>query len=298
MPDSQILYINADGKALEIVKEDYPDGFPVANNYSDSVLTGPAGYSALVVRPSDVNMLMKALWFADAAKWRGYYIHTLILPYLPGARQDRLNPQGDFLFAAKSIADEINARGFSRVICFDPHSDVMPALINRCHVVHVDEVDIDFGTNCYDGVVAPDAGAAKRAERIAKKLKIPVFNAWKTRDIASGNSKITGFGIEEISGVQRLLIVDDICDGGGTFTGLGNHIKTIGQSYEIELDLYVSHGLFTKGVEHLGKVFKKIITTDSTEGRYTETIPEWGQNAKVVISPVVDQLIEEGRELA
>jgi ribose-phosphate pyrophosphokinase len=289
MPFPELIFINDRGDHVEVIPQNYPDGFPVANNYAEEVLMYGAGHTMLVARPTSVDMLMKALWFADSARWRGCHIDTLIIPYLPGARQDRMNDVGDFLFAAKSIANEINARKFNTVICFDPHSDVMPALIDNCHVIRVDGIGLKF-SGCYDGVVAPDAGAAKRAEAIAKTISVPVINAWKTRNIADGHSTITGFGIEPINGVQKLLIVDDICDGGGTFIGLADHIKTFGQSYEIEVDLYVSHGLFTKGQADLFDRFNNIITTDSTDPRHHAVLD-------VEVIPVVEKLIEEGHEL-
>lgn len=268
--DAEIIYYpNITQQPILIGDTTYPDGMAVLNTSEAAITERYLCYaSALVVRPGSVGSLMQALFFADACAWRGYPIATLVIPYLPGARQDRMNPAGDFLFGAKSIADEINARSFDKVICFDPHSDVMPALINNCSVIHIDEVQgiVGDGTGrgCYDAVVAPDAGAAKRAERVAKYLRIPIVNAWKTRDVTDGHSTIVGFGIEPVVGVQKLLIVDDICDGGGTFIGLADHIKSLGQSYEIELDLYVSHGLFTKGIESLAERFNNIITTNST----------------------------------
>ncbi len=265
--DAEILYYpNITDSPIIIGDTTYPDGMSVFNSSFDEVFERYIyDVSALVVRPKSVGALMQALFFADACSWRGYEIGTLVIPYLPGARQDRMNPKGDFLFGAKSIANEINAREFGKVICFDPHSEVMPALLDNCTVIHVDEIfdPLDKIYSCYDGVVAPDAGAGKRAELIAKALEIPVIHAWKTRDVASGNSAITGFGIEPIVGVQKLLIVDDICDGGGTFIGLADHIKSLGQSYEIELDLYVSHGLFTKGIDALTERFGRITTTNS-----------------------------------
>lgn len=267
--DAEVLYYpTVTDSPIVIGDTTYPDGMSVFNSSFDEVFERYVyDVSSLVVRPKSVGALMGALFFADACAWRGWPIGTLVIPYLPGARQDRMNPKGDFLFGAKSIANEINARGFAKVICFDPHSEVMPALIDNCVVIHVDETEAlvgdGTGRGCYDGVVAPDAGAGKRAERIAKALKLPVINAWKTRDVASGNSKITGFGIEPIVGVQKLLIVDDICDGGGTFIGLADHIKSLGSSYEIEMDLYVSHGLFSKGIDALVERFGRITTTNS-----------------------------------
>jgi len=56
------------------------------------------------------------------------------------------------------------------------------------------------------------------------------------------------------------LIVDDICDGGGTFLGLAKELKSKNAG---KLYLAISHGIFSKGFESLAKDFQKIFTTDS-----------------------------------
>jgi phosphoribosylpyrophosphate synthetase len=56
--------------------------------------------------------------------------------------------------------------------------------------------------------------------------------------------------------------VDDICDGGGTFTGLA---ITMGLPRE-RVELLVSHGVFSKGAERLGQYYRLIHTTNSHVG--------------------------------
>jgi ribose-phosphate pyrophosphokinase len=213
--------------------------------------------------------LMGALFFVDALMERGHERPPeLILPFVPGARQDRLNPVGDYLFTAKSVAREINMRGFPMVHVLDPHSEVTPALIDRCNVIHAHEVFSDPGdyghppwrwTTAYSAIISPDSGAEKRAGAVAKKLGIPLIHGWKTRDVATG--KITGFGLEQSSITGQVLVVDDICDGGGTFIGLAAVIKERG----LKADLFVSHGLFSQGTSKLLEHYGRLFTTDSIE---------------------------------
>ena len=56
------------------------------------------------------------------------------------------------------------------------------------------------------------------------------------------------------------VIVDDICDGGGTFLGLATELKAKNAG---ELILIVTHGIFSKGLESLTSVFDKIYSTNS-----------------------------------
>lgn len=219
-------------------------------------------YSAIIricVRPNNLETLLGALFWVDALVERGRQVPELVLPCLPGARQDRLNPDGDYLFTAKSVAQMINDRCFPRVITVDPHSEVMPALLENCHVIHsVEVLAKDPLARPYAGVIAPDAGAAKRAFAAAQFLKVPMYQAWKKRSTADGS--ISGFGIEPITALtgSAFLVVDDLCDGGGTFTGLAELVPDAA-----ELDLFVTHGLFTKGLDGLLKYYTNIITTDT-----------------------------------
>jgi ribose-phosphate pyrophosphokinase len=253
MSTDEILYTLQDYvgiRALELAG--YPDGLPLV----PSSMT-PA---RVLVRPRSVQMLMTALWWVDALVERGKEPPVLILPCLPGARQDRLNDRGDFLFTAKSIAREINLRGFPKVVALDPHSDVMPALIDRCEVVTAAAVIKGQVAHAkWDAVISPDAGAEKRAGAVARMLGLPLLHAWKTRDVATG--AIAGFGFEGLFAKDlHCLVVDDICDGGGTFVGLADLL------FEAKLDLWTTHGFYSKGTAALRERFTTIFCTDSVFG--------------------------------
>ena len=159
------------------------------------------------------------------------------------------------MFSAKSVAKDLNARRFPAVVVLDPHSDVAPALIDRCRVFAASFPE----DRQYDGVIAPDGGAAKRASYIASALGVRLYHAWKTRDVGTGT--LAGFGTEPLPS-GHYLVVDDICDGGGTFVGLADALV----AYGVHADLYVTHGLFTKGTRPLLDRFGRVFCTDSIIG--------------------------------
>jgi ribose-phosphate pyrophosphokinase len=245
--------------AFQLVKidlETYPDSMPLGGWMGD--YGSDESRIILVLRPKSFATFMAAMFWVDAFQERfdGYDLN-LILPFIPGARQDRLlNAPGDFLFTAKSIAREINARNFESVRVFDPHSEVSSGLINRCQVLRLPDA-LPY-KNYYSGIIAPDGGAVKRAGDWATALTLPLYHAWKKRDATTG--KLTGFGVEPLT-PGHYLVVDDICDGGGTFLGLAGVFAE-----GVTADLYVSHGLFTQGTDKLLQAYKKVITTNSTIG--------------------------------
>lgn len=254
MSDTEVVY-NALGTLIDLNISYYPSGEPiiVARHWVNSIL----------LRPKSINTFLATMFWIDALEARGNDKINLILPFAPGARQDRLNDQGDALFTAKSIAKIINNSHIKSVTLLDPHSDVFPALLNaEVNIVHIDKC-IQSHSQGLTHIIAPDAGARKRAELIGKYFKLPVIQAWKTRDIATG--AITGFGIEPFETKGRVLVVDDICDGGGTFIGLADILDKM----DIRAELFVTHGIFSKGTQPLLDRYGKVFCTDSVIGDKT-----------------------------
>lgn len=209
-----------------------------------------------LMRGADADDLATLGMWADIAKSRGEKAYALI-PYLPGARADRGEP-----FGAKVYANIINSFGLDGVVCLDPHSPVMPSLINN--LITVDHTDMVLqgliGSGDFAGVIAPDKGAAERASNIAAALNVPWFQAEKTRDFATG--KLTGFTCEPLPEDGPLLVVDDICDGGGTFMGLADATGLPSD----RLALWVTHGVFSGEAWKLSQHFGWIACTDSHPG--------------------------------
>jgi ribose-phosphate pyrophosphokinase len=211
---------------------------------------------------ADGNDLFALGMWADAAYRRGADT-VLLLPYLPGARADH----EDFVPRGASVyAEFINSLSVDRVVCFDPHSPAMPSMLRnvvvvdptrlvRRHIVgHADR----GGPQRYDGIIAPDKGAVDRAAKVAAATHLPLYRAEKRRDPDTG--KLSGFTCEPLPDYGRFLIVDDICDGGGTFMGLA---EATGLPRE-RLGLYVSHGVFSGGAPHnLRTHYGEVWTTDS-----------------------------------
>jgi ribose-phosphate pyrophosphokinase len=95
----------------------------------------------------------------------------LVVPYFPYARQDRVMQPGE-AFSLKAIARLVNGLGFDEVVTCDPHSDVTAALVENIRIIP--QVDLvvaheDIARIVHSGitVVAPDAGAAKKAFAVA-----------------------------------------------------------------------------------------------------------------------------------
>lgn len=183
----------------------------------------------------------------------------LVMPYMPYARQDRPCVNGEALSVAV-MATLLNTCGFSTVELIDCHSDVAPALIRNCkHYPQscVFSKVVDSFADYF--IVAPDAGAYKKAHSLAKYLGAKgVICANKVRDVATG--RIEGVSVNENVEGLNLLVADDICDGGRTFTELAEVLR---RGNCASLKLVVTHGIFTKGIDVVADLYDKIYTTNS-----------------------------------
>jgi len=214
-------------------------------------------------RLNSFEKLGELLLAVDALKRMQVQISQLIIPYFPAARQDRVMTIGEPL-SVKVYADLINNLKLPRVTIFDPHSDVTPALIDNCNVVDnqgfIAAVKEFLPKNIC--LIAPDGGALKKVYKLAGAFgNVPVVECSKRRNVQTG--ELSEFKVHEndLKGADCLL-VDDICDGGGTFMGLARELrkKNCGKLY-----LAVSHGIFSHGLDHLFRDFEKIFTTDSIQ---------------------------------
>lgn len=214
------------------------------------------------------------------------YIH-LLMPYIPYARQDRPMVRND-AFSLRVFSDLLNKLKLDKVTVVDAHSDVSCALINN--VTHVQQHQLlgfswvqhvlPFG----DVLVSPDAGSLKKIEKVAEVMHPSGrVTMAKVRDVRTG--QITGCRISDcdLSSLEdrSCLIVDDICDGGATFIGIAQALKSAGVKH---INLWVTHGIFSRGLDSLYEAgIDRIFTTTSIP---QDKITDVDQRGRFVAFPI------------
>lgn len=199
------------------------------------------------------NDIFELLLVSDAVRHAVPYhnIHVTI-PYFPYARQDRVCNGGEAL-SVKVLSNIINSQSYRSVTVWDPHSDVTAALL--CNVKILEPVYFlrESPDSVWDKdtvLVAPDAGAIKKVAKLCYQLHfgipLQMVRADKTRDTKTG--ALSGTVVYGDVKDKHVLIVDDICDGGYTFIQLGKELKRLGAK---RVGLYITHGIFSKGVDVL-----------------------------------------------
>jgi len=218
----------------------------------------------ILTRMNNANDVLLALLVKNALDYLEFSTIELHVSYLLAARMDRVMLDGE-PFSLKVIAAMINQAGFRKVRIFDPHSEVSTALIDRSYAVpnhaFVADALADYA-RLYPGeapvLVSPDAGALKKIHKLAQHLAIDnVVECMKERDVRTGALTHFKAMTNDLDG-QTCFIVDDICDGGGTFAGTAKMLREKGAG---KVNLIVSHGIFSRGttIDSIDEIY----TTDS-----------------------------------
>jgi ribose-phosphate pyrophosphokinase len=246
-----------DGQPHVILKVDKNPTSDLRNpRYAEGV-----NITARIANPTDLFTVLMAKDVLDAHEFEHI---DLTISYLMAARMDRQMTESE-PFSLRIVAAILNQVGFRRISIFDPHSEVSTALILRSKAIgneaFVGKCLEHFYQNRERGdyaLISPDAGALKKIYKVAQFVDAPsVIECSKMRDVKTG--QLSGFhtNVADFHG-KTCFIVDDICDGGGTFIGLVALLKSRNAG---KIVLIVSHGIFSKGFDlaHIDAIY----TTDS-----------------------------------
>lgn len=253
----------------------FPDGQPhfILETYERDFQS--VTIEVAIKNPTDLFTTLAA---ASVLRDNGYSEIRLDVRYLMGARMDRaidtLQP-----FTLGLVARLLNGAGFSWVRILDVHSDVATRLIrNSVNVLPWPPIKQVYGTlrNSSLMTICPDKGAIDRVHELAFS---PIVYATKSRDTQTG--ALTGFHVSGDVKGQDCLILDDICDGGGTFVGLAKELRKAGAK---KVSLYVTHGIFSKGFPLVG--IDKVFTTDSFGSTVASDLDEGYYKNKLVVIPI------------
>lgn len=158
--------------------------------------------------------LVEILLFLDAFRRASTHSVTLVIPYFPYARQDRM-ARGREAISARVVANLLEALGAARVVYFDIHNPAIQGFFN----IPVDPLTAlpllgdYFKKPEYQNaaIVSPDVGRATLASKYANYLNLPLVVMHKRRtDLTSVK---TSHVVGDISG-RRPIVIDDLMASG------------------------------------------------------------------------------------
>jgi ribose-phosphate pyrophosphokinase len=158
--------------------------------------------------------LMEMLLYLDAFRRASAHSISLVIPYFPYARQDRM-AHGREAISARVVVNLLECQGAARVIFFDIHNPAIQGFFN----IPVDPLSaISLLANYFRkpeyenaAIVSPDVGRASLAGKYAGLLDLPLVIMHKRR--SSPSEVTTTHIVGDITG-RRPIIVDDVIAGG------------------------------------------------------------------------------------
>ena len=188
--------------------------------------------------------LMELLICIDALRRSSAEEINCIIPYFGYARQDRKAMPRQPI-TAKLVASMIESAGANRVVTFDLHAPQIQGFFH-CPVDDLTTVPMMgqyFRRKKLNSdnvvVVSPDHGGVKRARTLAEMLGCPIAIIDKRRPQANVAEAANIIGDVENKDV---IIVDDICDTGGSLIAASNILK---ENKVKDIYVCITHGLFS-----------------------------------------------------
>ena len=194
--------------------------------------------------PANDN-LMELLIMLDALRRGSARRVTAVIPYFGYARQDRKSSPRSPI-SAKLVANLITEAGANRVLTMDLHA----AQIQGFFDIPVDNLFaaplfVHEIQERYVGrdlmIVSPDVGGVVRARALAKRLNVDLAIIDKRRERAGVSEGMNVIG--DVAG-RHCILVDDICDSGGTLCNGAAALIANGAS---SAGVYITHGVLSGG---------------------------------------------------
>jgi ribose-phosphate pyrophosphokinase len=236
--------------------------FPAGEIYIKTEV--PIGTRAVRIngRCKSSDDLMRILMAVDSLSRQGVRYIELFLPYLPYSRQDRVCSHGE-AYSLKVIAWTL-VQTVDKVITYDVHSNVARSIMDmrlknyNNHREVIDFVKFILPQSKKLALISPDAGSAKKIEKLFDTTGLFDTVVYCNKRRVNGEVRIDYIHNNLMD--MTAIVVDDICDGGRTFIELGKKLR---ERHVDQMHLFVSHGIFSNGVEKLKEMYKYIGTTNS-----------------------------------
>lgn len=191
---------------------------------------------------------------------------TVYIYYLLAARMDRVMSFGE-PFTAKIVLDLLDKYDAFYLVQ-EVHCDSLITLRYNPQkwgsiytLFHRESSDSEVELLCF-----PDQGAKDRSSKHRQALLCQ-----KVRDESNGS--LSGFEVTNPQIFHQgncIVVIDDLCDGGGTFCGIIKELRKLNPSKVI---LQVTHAIQKQGIEKVASLYDEVYITNSYHDWDKEDLP-------------------------
>ena len=221
--------------------------------------------------------LMELLLMIDAAKRASAYKVIAVIPYYGFARQDRKD-RPRVAIGSKLVANMLTAAGADRVITMDLHAPQIQGYFDipvdhldssAIFIPYIESLNLENLT-----FAAPDVGSANRIREVATYFEVEMVICDKHRKRANEIASMVVIG--DVTD-RDVVIVDDICDTGGTLVKSAGLLKEKGARTVRAL---ITHPVLS------GKAYENIQNSVLEELVVCDTIPLRKECSKIKVCSV------------
>lgn len=246
-----------DNQAEQIDVYHYPDGQKSICLKLDQLdVKKPVHVKCRIRNFSELEVLIALV---TALKRSDFYLERIDYIYLFGMRSDRAFKPGGSSYFKDVLLPILKSFGEKYTGIFCPHNKIILNLMNAA-LYRTNKEFVDIKNKVWIG---GDSGALF-IENTFNENNMEPKGLHFTKKRANG-SIIVELDYDDLSALEKLtipiLIVDDLCDAGGTFLAEARYLREMGIT--APLNLFVAHGLFTKELSPLLKLFDHIYCTNS-----------------------------------
>lgn len=223
---------------------------------------------------SPADNLMELLLMIDAAKRASAYKVIAVMPYYGFARQDRKD-RPRVAIGSKLVANMLTAAGADRIITMDLHAPQIQGYFD-IPVDHLESsaIFIPYIENLKLAnltFAAPDVGSANRIREIASYFEVDMVICDKHRKRANEIASMVVIG----DVVDRdIVLIDDICDTGGTLAKSAGLMKDKGAR---SVRAFCTHPVLS------GNAYQNIENSALEELVVCDTIPLRQESSKIKV---------------
>ena len=208
--------------------------------------------------------LMELLLMIDAAKRASAYKVIAVIPYYGYARQDRKD-RPRVAIGSKLVANMLTAAGADRVVTMDLHAPQIQGYFDipvdhldssAIFIPYIESLNLENLT-----FAAPDVGSANRIREVATYFECEMVICDKHRKRANEIASMVLIG--DVAD-RDVVLIDDICDTGGTLAKSAGLIKEKGAR---SVRAFCTHPVLS------GKAYENIQNSVLEELVVCDTIP-------------------------
>lgn len=223
--------------------------------------------------------LMELILMIDAAKRASAYKVVAVIPYYGFARQDRKD-KPRVAIGSKVVANMLEAAGADRVITMDLHAPQIQGYFDipvdhlessSVFIPYIKQLKLENLT-----FAAPDVGSANRIREIASYFEADMVICDKHRKRANEIASMVVIGDVEN---KDIVLIDDICDTGGTLAKSASLLKEKGAR---SVRAMITHPVLS------GKAYENIENSVMEELVVLDTIPLKKESPKIKVLSVAD----------